>query len=114
MAQYILPGLVAFFGIVSLVVSSIFVSRSTIVKATITDQEKHIAAQEKRIVFLEAENKILTQRVDALEETKNELFDQVKSLPAFAVMTGEMIEMGKKMEKVLEALVRLTDRLEVR
>lgn len=112
MGQYILPGLVAFFGLVSLIVSAIFVARSSIVKATITDQKAHIEAQGARITFLEAENKILKERVDALEETKNELFDQVKSMPAFATMAGEMVEMGKKMEKVLDALVRLADRME--
>lgn len=114
MAQYILPGLVAFFGLVTFIVGSIFAARSTIVKATITDQKTHIEQQGSRITFLEAENKLLKDRVDALEQTKNELFDQVKSMPAFATMAGEMVAMGQKMEKVLDALVRLADRMEAR
>lgn len=112
MGQYILPGLIAFFGLVALGVSAIYVGRSTIIKATIVDQKTHIEQQGSRITFLEAENKLLKDRVDALEQTKNELFDQVKSMPAFASMAGEMVKMTEKMERVLDALIRLADRME--
>lgn len=103
-----------FLTVVAVVVGAIFVTRSTISKETVAQLEKLVDAQGTRIQFLVNENESLKLRVEALEQTKTELFEQVKSIPAFALMTSEMVVMSQRMEKVLEAIVVLTDRLERR
>lgn len=117
MPEYV-PLVLTFFGVVALLVAAVYVARSTINKETVKQQASLIEAQDQRLEFqekridsLEAENERLQQRVEALEKTKNELFEQVKSIPAFASMASEMVALGKQMEQVLAALTLLADRI---
>lgn len=117
MPEY-LPIVGLFFTIVAAVVGAIFVSKSTINKETVREQKELVEAQanrldfqDKRIEALERENELLRERVNALEETKHELYEQVKSLPAFATMAAEMVVMSKRMEEVLGSISRLADRM---
>lgn len=114
-----LPLIGLFFTVISVLVAAIYVARSTINKETVREQKELVEAQanrltfqEKRIDALEVENDLLKDRIRALEETKHELYEQVKSLPAFASMADEMVQIGKKMERMMDALTRMADRME--
>lgn len=119
MPSWLFPFLGIFFGFVSTAVAVVYTARSTINKQTVAEQQDLITAQGLRLAdqgvqieLLKKDNDLLAERVKALEETKDQLFEQLKSIPAFAAMTTEMVEMGRKMETMTEAVTRLVNRLD--
>lgn len=100
-------------GVLGLVTAALVIVRSTVARTTIETLERNVAALdderqilERRVTALEAENSALKQRVEGLAHDKEELFGQLKSLPAFA-------EMAQTMTEILGELQRLTRALEV-
>lgn len=91
-------------GVVGVVSAALVIVKSKIATTTIELLNQNQAALKSRIETLEAENYLLRQRVQALEHTKDELFEQVKSLPAFVEITDILDNVKITLDKVERVL----------
>jgi len=96
-----------FLGVVGVIAASIVVVRSKIASVTIELLNQNLDAQEKRIDLLTQENATLLKRVVLLEHTKDELFREVKSMPAFADLATGLSNMAEGLRRQTELLQSL-------
>lgn len=99
-------------GIIGMLSVGLVYAKGRIASDTISLLNQNQDAQSRRIETLETENRILRDRVNALEHTKDELFEQVKSLPAFIEMTDTLDRVNDtlgKYTKQMERIVRTLD-----
>lgn len=89
-------------GLIGLLSAALVVARSSIAKGTISLLEENQAALKSRLETVESENRMLRERVGALEHTKDELFQQVKSLPEFTKITTTLSGVDNTLQDLCE------------
>jgi len=94
-------------GVTGVIAGGLVVLKSKIAAATIDLLNENVAAQAQRITILERENEQLRERVSVLEHTKDELFAQVKSLPAFTAMVTSMMEIQETLSTHTELMAQI-------
>lgn len=98
-------------GLVGLISAALVVARSSIAKGTITLLEGNQSALKSRLETVEAENRLLNDRIHALEHTKDELFQQVKSTPEFIKITEELAAVNDVLLALFEETRAIKDSL---
>lgn len=107
-----------FFGIVAVLGGAVAVLRANLAQSTIKALKENQEALTSRVTVLESQLKDANAAIERLEETKQVLAEQVKSVPAFASMADTMaqnfasisdrlVQIAESQERCLEHIARL-------